>query len=256
MRDLIEELFGKPVADPGEAIRRDARPRLVRRFYGRAEVATGEGDFRVLLDGRPVQTPARRPLVAPNRALAEALAAEWAAQTDVIDPAAMPLTRLANSIIDGVADAQDRVAAEAQKYLETDLVCYRADAPEKLVARQAAAWDPILAFAREEWGARFVCGQGLVFVQQPEAALAAACAAIPRDPWRLGAFHALTTLTGSALIALAVLHGRLSAEQAWAAAQVDEDWNMEQWGADDPAQARRALRFAELQAACLVLRGA
>jgi chaperone required for assembly of F1-ATPase len=256
MRDLIEDLFGKQAVDPGEAIRRDARPRLVRRFYERAEVAAGDRGFSVLLDGRPVQTPARRALAAPDRALADALAAEWAGQTDVIDPAAMPLTRLANSIIDGVADAQDRVAAEAQKYLETDLVFYRADTPEKLVARQAVAWDPILAFARDELGARFVLAQGLVFVQQPEGALAAARAAIPREPWPLGAFHAVTTLTGSALIALAVLHGRLLAEQAWAAAHVDEDWNMEQWGADDPALARRALRFAEMQAACLVLRGA
>jgi len=256
MRDILEELFSEPVLDPAEAVRRGARRRLPKRFYQHAAAAAGDGDVRVLLDGRPVHTPARRVLAAPTHVLADALAKEWNVQAEVIDPASMPLTRLANSIIDGVADAPARVAAEAEKYLETDLIFYRAAAPEKLVARQAATWDPILTFARDEFGARFLLGQGLIFVQQPEAALAAVCAAIPREPWRLGAVHAVTTLTGSALIALAVMHGKLSAEQAWAAAHVDEDWNMEQWGADQLALARRAFRLAEMQAACLALRGA
>ncbi len=255
MRDILEGLFDQQALDPSEAVRRDTRPRQVRRFYQRAEASAGGADFRVLLDGRPVRTPARRVLTAPNRVIAEALATEWNAQSDMIDPATMPLTRLANSIIDGVVDAPDRVAAEAQKYLESDLVFYRADAPDTLVARQSEAWDPILAFARDELGARFMLAQGIVYVQQPETALAAARLAIPRDPWPLGAFHAVTTLTGSALIALAVLRGKLSVEQAWSAAHVDEDWNMEQWGADEATTARRAVRFAEMRAACLVLRG-
>ena len=254
MRDLFEEIFANQPLDPTEAARRGMRPHLRRRFYARAEVAEGEDGFAVLLDGRPVKTPARRTLAAPTRALAEALAAEWEAQRDVVDPAKMPLTRLANSIIDGVADTPAAVAAEAEKYLASDLVCYRAEGPDGLVARQAGAWDPVIAWAREALGARFVVGEGMVFVVQPEAALAAARAALPRDPWRLGAFHAVTTLTGSALIALAVLNGRLGVEDAWRAAHVDEDWNMDFWGRDELALERRAARYAEMRAACLVLR--
>ena len=254
MRDLFEEIFAHQPLDPTEAARRGMRPHLRRRFYARAEVAEGEGGFAVLLDGRPVRTPARRTLAAPTRGLAEALAAEWEAQRDVVDPAKMPLTRLANSIIDGVADAPAAVAAEAEKYLASDLVCYRAEGPDGLVARQAGAWDPVIAWAREAMGARFVVAAGMVFVVQPDAALAAARAALPRDPWRLGAFHAVKTLTGSALIALAVLNGRLGVEEAWRAAHVDEDWNMDFWGRDELALERRAARYAEMQAACLVLR--
>ena len=254
MRDLFEEIFANQPLDPTEAARRGMRPHLRRRFYARAEVAEGEDGFAVLLDGRPVKTPARRTLAAPTRALAEALAAEWEAQRDVVDPAKMPLTRLANSIIDGVADTPAAVAAEAEKYLASDLVCYRAEGPDGLVARQAGAWDPVIAWAREALGARFVVGEGMVFVVQPEAALAAGRAALPRDPWRLGAFHVVTTLTGSALIALAVLNGRLGVEDAWRAAHIDEDWNMDFWGRDELALERRAARYAEMGAACLVLR--
>ena len=203
-----------------------------------------------------MRTPARRALAAPARPLAEALAAEWEAQREVIDPANMPLTRLANTIIDGVADAPAAVAAEIEKYLASDLVLYRAEAPDGLVARQAAAWDPVLAWAREALGARFVPGQGMVFTAQPAEALAAAAAAVPRDPWRLGALHALTTLTGSALIALALARGALSLDAAWTAAHVDEDWNMDFWGRDELALQRRAFRFAEMQAAALVLQNA
>ncbi len=122
--------------------------------------------------------------------------------------------------------------------------------------RQAAAWDPLIAWTGETLGARLTPAQGIVFVAQPEQALAAARVAIPSDAWRLGATHSITTLTGSALIALALLHGRLSPEQAWQAAHVDEDWNMDQWGRDALALERRAFRFAEMQAACLVLQAA
>jgi chaperone required for assembly of F1-ATPase len=233
------------------------RPQLRRRFYDAVSIAEGEGGFGLLLDGRPVNTPARRALAVPRRAWGEALAAEWEAQRAVIDPAKMPLTRQANSIIDGVADAPAAVAAEVEKYLATDLVFYRAAGPDGLVVRQSAAWDPVLAWAREALGARFVLTQGAVFVAQPTAALAPACAAIPHDPsrdlWRLGALHVVTTLTGSALIALALAAEALSVDQAWAAAHVDEDWNMDYWGRDALALQRRAFRFAEMQAAALVL---
>ncbi len=257
MRDLFEDIFAKQPLDPTEAARRAMRPQLRRRFYERVEVEdgveAGAGEFRVALDGRPVKTPARRTLAAPTRALAQKLAAEWEAQRDVVDPAKMPLTRLANSIIDGVADVPSAVAAEVEKYLASDLVFYRAESPEGLVARQAEAWDPVLAFAREALDARFAVGEGMAFVAQPAAALAAAGTAIPHDPWPLGALHAVTTLTGSALIAIALARGALSLDQAWAAAHVDEDWNMDFWGRDELALERRAFRFAEMQAAATVL---
>jgi chaperone required for assembly of F1-ATPase len=258
MRDLFEDIFANQPLDPTEAARRNMRPALRKRFYQHAAVAEAGGDFEILLDGRPVRTPARRPLAAPVPALAEAIAAEWAAQQDVIDPAAMPLTRLANSIIDGVAAAPAGVAAEIEKYLATDLLFYRAASPEGLRARQAEHWDPIVTWAAEKLGARFLLAEGVIHVQQPDHAIAAARTAIPsgagaHDPWRLGALNVVTSLTGSALLALALAQGRIATEEAWAAAHVDEDWNMEFWGRDEIALQRRAYRFAELQAASFVL---
>jgi chaperone required for assembly of F1-ATPase len=253
MRDLFEDVFKNQPLDPTEMARRSMRPQLRRRFYERVEIEAADGAFRILLDGRPVRTPARHPLAAPTQAWAQALAAEWQAQRDMIDPAMMPLTRLANTIIDGVVAAPAAVTAEVERYLACDLVFYRAPGPAGLVARQDAAWDPVLAWARDALGARFVLAQGIVFVAQPPQALAAASAAIPPAPWPLGALHSITTLTGSALIALALAAGALSVDAAWAAAHVDEDWNMNFWGRDELALERRASRFAEMQAAATVL---
>jgi len=243
-------------AAPGravEAARRAVRPALRRRFY--TQVATGDAreGYAVRLDNKPARTPAGRVLAAPTFDLAQAIAAEWQAQREFIDPATMPLTRLANAIIDSVAERAGAVSAEVAKYLATDLVCYRASLPGGLVERQAHYWDPILNWARDELGARFCVGEGISHVTQSEAVLAAGRAAIPDDPWRLGAVHAATTLTGSALIALALARGALSAEEAWRAAHVDEDWNIEQWGSDDIAAERRAAQYDEFQAAATVL---
>jgi chaperone required for assembly of F1-ATPase len=250
MREVFENA---PPDDPREATRRSMRTVLPRRFYETAATAAVADGYAVRLDDKPICTPARRMLAAPTLALGEAIAAEWQAQKDVIDPAKMPLTRLANAIIDGVADAPQPVAAEIAKYLASDLLLYRAGAPPGLVERQAQHWDPILAWARQALGADFKLGEGVVHVAQPEAALAAARAAIPLEPWRLGAVHSMTTLTGSALIALAMARGALSADAAWQAAHVDEDWNMAQWGRDEMAAARQEFRFAEFQAAATVL---
>jgi chaperone required for assembly of F1-ATPase len=251
MRDPFEDA---PSPDPVEAVRRAQRPVRRPRFYEMAAIAAVAEGHAVRLDGKPVRTPAGRLLAAPALALAQAIAAEWNAQRETIDPAKMPLTRLANVIIDGVSDHPGPVAAEIEKYLATDLVCYRAASPAGLVERQARHWDPILDWAREALGARFSVGEGVIHVAQPEPALAAARAAIPDDPWRLGAVHAATTLTGSALIALALLRARLTADEAWAVAHVEEDWNMEQWGRDEIVLERRGLRFAELQAAAMILK--
>jgi chaperone required for assembly of F1-ATPase len=250
MRDLFETV---PPENAVEAARRGAGPILRRRFYDKAATAAVAEGHALRLDDKPVRTPAGRLLAAPTPALAEAIAAEWEAQHDTIDPAKMPLTRLANAIIDGVADRPGPVAAEIEKYLASDLVCYRAASPQGLIERQARHWDPILQWAGEALGARFVLGEGVIHVPQPAPALAAMRAAIPSDPWRLGAVHVVTTLTGSAIIALAFAHGRLTPDEAWQAAHVDEDWNMEQWGRDELALERRAFRFAELRAAATVL---
>jgi len=253
MRDIFEDIFQQAPLDPMEAARRSARPQPRRRFYRDAHVDAGEAGVAIRLDGRAVRTPARRVLEVPTRALAEALAAEWNAQGELIDPMTMPLTRLANSIIDGVVAAPAAVAAEIERYLACDLIVYRAEGPRELVARQAEVWDPLVDWASSALGADFVLAQGVKFVVQSPATLAAARAALPRDPWRLGALNAITTLTGSAAIALAILLGRLSADAAWAAAHVDEDWNMERWGRDAAALERRAGQFKELKAAVNML---
>lgn len=253
MRDVFTLNFQDQPIDPIEAARRATRPQRPSRFYESVAVgADGEG-YAILLDGRAAKTPAQHGLVAPTRTLAEAVAAEWEKQRGVIDPADMPLTRLSNSIIDGVATAPTRVAAEVAAYLESDMLCYRADSPEGLVARQNAHWDPIIAWADKKLGAPFIVSPGVIFVAQPQETLRQARAAIPDDPWRLGAVHVITTLTGSALLALAILHRRLNVDESWRAAHVDEDWNMELWGRDQMALERRAFRFAEMQAAATLL---
>ena len=254
MRDIFTAIFENEPSDPTEAARRAMRTPLRKRFYAQAEIGPeSEGGFPVLLDGKPVRTPLRRLLAAPTPALAQALAAEWNVQEKEIDPARMPLTRLVNAVIDAVADAREAVAQEVANYLGTDLVCYRAEAPAELVARQADAWDPVLGWAHEAFGARFVTVQGVMHAAQPNEAIAAAAAAIPADPWRLGAVSSVTTLTGSALLALALATGARDVEAVWSAAHVDEDWQMAQWGRDEVALARRAFRFTEMQAAATVL---
>ena len=255
MRDIFAEIFENQPLDPREAARRGARPQLRKRFYARAHVGEAKGGgFPLLLDGKPVKTPARRALAAPTRALAEEIAEEWNAQEQVIDPARMPLTRLANAVLDAVADATGPVAAEVANYLGSDLLCYRAEAPDGLVERQARHWDPMLAWVQRALGARFVLAQGVMHVAQPGEAIAAARAKIPVEPWRLAAVSTITTLTGSGLLALALEHGAIDAEAAWTAAHVDEDWQMSQWGSDQLALERRADRHEEFAAAMTVLR--
>jgi chaperone required for assembly of F1-ATPase len=254
MREILSDIFENQPLDPREAARRGGRPALRKRFYSQAHVGEGDGGYLLLLDGKPVKTPARRPLAAPTPALAEKIAGEWNAQVAVIDPGRMPLTRLANAVIDAVSDSPSPVADEVAKYLGSDLLCYRADAPPALVELQVQHWDPMLAWARDALGARFILAQGVMYVAQSVEAVSAARAKIPADPWSLGAVSSITTLTGSGLLALALAHGALEADAAWAAAHVDEDWQMSQWGNDQAALDRRAYRRAEFEAAVTVLR--
>jgi chaperone required for assembly of F1-ATPase len=241
--------------DPMQSARRMARPELQKRFYKRAEMHEEQGFFTLRLDGRPARTPARNPLAVRYPRLAEAIAAEWNAQTEHIDAAAMPVTRLANTALDGVAARPQEVRADILAYAGTDLLYYRAGEPEGLVARQRAAWDPIVAWAERRFGGRFVLAEGVMHVPQPQATLAAIAAELAAidDPFRLAGLHLATNLAGSALIALALAEGAIDVEAAWAAAHVDEDWNISQWGADAEAMQRRARRFADFSAAALAL---
>ncbi len=251
--DLSSDFFiAGSERDPLRAAQETMRKALPKRFYKNVSTAPRDGHFAVLLDGRGMRTPAGNALVLPTQAAADLVAAEWRAQGETIDPATMPVTRLVNSGLDGVARDIAGVAADIVKYSGSDLVCYRAGEPDGLVAAQSAAWDPALDFAREKLSARFVLAEGVMFVAQPAeatGAVARAAAAYEASPLKLAALHSMTTLTGSALLALMVATGPRSAEEAWSAAHVDEDHQMSLWGADHEALAKRAARFVDMKAA-------
>ncbi len=227
------------------------RTELPKRFYTTVSVEPDAGGHGVRLDGRAVRTPGRRALVVPSASVAQAIAAEWDRQGQRIDPATMPVTRLVNTTIDGILDDPSAVRAELKRYAETDLLFYRADAPEALVARQAENWDPVLRWAEAHVGGLFLTATGVMHVAQPAKTLAAVGRRLDRedDAFVLAALHQMTTLTGSLLLAVAVREGRLEAGTAWALAHVDEDWNIEQWGADEEAAARREARWQDMNAA-------
>src|SRR5882757_3486210 len=253
MRELFDEVAGHSPLDPEEAVRPATRGPRRKRFYAQAGVAETPKGFGITLDGKPVRTPSRRLLAAPRREIAEAIAAEWDAQKEIIDPTTMPVTQLANSVIDAVAGRVEAVADDIAKYFHSDMLFYRAGHPEALVALEAEHWDPVLFWAADALGAHFILTEGIVHVRQPDQAVAAARAVLPADPWSIAALHVVTTLTGSALLALALLHGVLDSDQVWAAAHVDEDWNMEKWGVDAEVAARRAARSVDFRAAASVL---
>jgi len=254
MRDLFDEVAGQSPLDPQEAARRGTRTPQRKRFYAEAGVGEAEGGFTVTLDGRPIKTPSGRIVTVPARDIADAIAAEWEAQRETIDPLTMPLTRFANSVVEAVVDRAELVADDVAKYLRSDLLFYRAGHPEGLVAREARHWDPVLFWAADALGAHFILAEGIMHVGQPDSAVQAARAALPSDPWSIAAIHVITTLTGSALLALALLNGVLDPDQVWAAAHVDEDWNAEQWGVDEEIAARRAARLIDFKAAIRILR--
>ncbi|WP_333824056.1 ATP12 family chaperone protein [Pinisolibacter sp.] len=257
MRDLLWYDPSTPVEqpdfdpDPISRTRAAMRKDLPKRFWKEVAIEpVAGGGSRVLLDGRPVKTPGKRELVLPRADLAEAIAAEWRAQDTHVDPGTMPLTRLANSVIDGVTQRFDEVADDAAKYAATDLVCYRADAPERLVERQTAGWDPLLDWVEDTYGARLLVAEGIVHVGQDGEALATLRGVLTTwDSWRLAGFHTATTLTGSFVVALALAEGRLDRDTAWALAHLDENWNAELWGRDPEAEMRLGFRRIEFDAA-------
>lgn len=219
---------------------------VAKRFWTQASASEEAGAHVVRLDGKPIRTPSRALLALPTAALAAAVAEEWNRQEEVLRPATMPMTRLANTALDRVAPEHDAVAAIVWAYGETDLLCYRAEGPEELARRQAEAWDPILDWAADRYGARLVPTEGVLPVAQSEAAMSRLAAAV-RDlsPWGLTALHEVVALTGSLVIGLAVLERVLSPTDAWTVSRIDEDWQIAQWGRDSEAEAASARRRAE-----------
>ncbi len=254
-RDFIEAFAKGKGGDPMEAARRGMRPILPKRFYKKASIEEKDGGFALLLDGKTARTPARKPLSLPTQALAQAIAAEWDGQGSEIVPATMPLTRLANLAIDRIVEEAPAIREEIVRYASSDHILYRAGEPEGLVALQTAHWDPIVEWAHRVLGARFRLAEGVNFVAQSGEALAAVRAEVENCPlpFAFASLASLTSLAGSALIALALVRGRLTAVEAWNAAHVDEDWNVRQWGEDAEATSRRAQRLAEFEATAKML---
>jgi len=254
MRDILNDLeSGRLLSDPDPVRRAQLQMRtpLPKRFYKDVAVAAGQGGYGVTLDGRAVKTPGKAPLILPTEKAARLVADEFAAQGDTIDLATMPTYRLVNTAIDGVAKDPQAVLEDLLRFSASDLLCYRADGPETLVRRQNEAWDPVIDWARATLGARLLLAEGVIHVEQPREAIAAIGVHLGQraDPLRLAALHLMTSLTGSALLALAVDFGELDAEAAWNAAHVDEDFQAGQWGQDAEALARRAARKRDMMAA-------
>jgi chaperone required for assembly of F1-ATPase len=222
----------------------------MRRVYRTVGVVPRPCGYGIALDDRPLRTPAAHPLIVPSRALADAIAAEWQAQGDMIVPATLPMSQLANGVIDRIAPDAARIVDQLAAYAETDLLCHWAEGPDELVLRQRHHWQPVLDWSATDLDARLQPVAGIMAQRQPEAALAALRTVVAAlDPFALGALNVLTTGTGSLLIGLAVVHGRLALDEAWQAAQVDEAYQAEKWGEDAEAVARRAAIKADLAAA-------
>lgn len=228
-----------------------------KRFWKEVSISADGAGFAVLLDGRPLRTPAKVPLILPSRALADLVAAEWAAQGGTIDPESMPATRAANAALDKVTPQFSEVAAMLAAYAQTDLLCYRATAPAELVAEQAHAWDPLLDWAARRYGVRLAVTAGIMPAAQPPEALARLADEVTRlTPFQLTGFHDLVALSGSLVLALAVTEGQGTPEALWQVSRIDEDWQARQWGADDEAREqsehRRAafVRAAKFFSAC------
>ena len=258
MRDILNDLeAGKHLADP-DPVRRaqiQKKTHLPKRFYKDVSVVPVDDGFAVHLDGKPVRTPGKAVLALPTETAAPLVAREFAAQREPLDPITMPGRRLVNTAIDGVASDPQAVLEDVLRFASSDLTCYRADAPQGLVERQNEHWDPVLDWVRATLGARFNLAEGIIHVEQPRESIAVLGAHLAQraEPLRLAAIHVMTSLTGSALLALAVDYGALDGEAAWAAGHVDEDWQAEHWGQDAEAVARRSARKRDMMAAVSLL---
>ena len=227
----------------------------MKRFWKEALTERVEGGWLIRLDARPVRTPARRLCIVPVAGMADGIAAEWNAQGERVEPLSMPLTRAASTCLDRVMPEIDAVRRNVTSYGGTDLLCYRAPSPAELVARQNQGWDPLLDWAEKHLGARLAVGAGVMHIAQPPEAMERLARHVESfDAWELTGLSELTSLSGSLILALAVLHGRLTPEEAWALSRLDEQWNIEQWGEDTEAAQQTARRKADFEAAAGQLR--
>lgn len=214
-----------------------------KRFWKQAAVVENDGGYGVELDGRRVNTPNKTPLIVPTISMAQAIAAEWDAQPEKIDPLSMPVTRSANSALDKVLPQQAEVTAMLAEYGDSDLLCYRAAGPVELIAQQAAMWDDVLDWAATEFGGRLVVGEGVMHVAQDTVILQNLHAQVTAfDNFALVGVHDLVAISGSLILALAVTRGAVSVSDAWAKSRVDEHWQVSQWGHDDEASANESLK--------------
>lgn len=258
MRDILSDLQAAELLSDPNPMRRAQKQMLTplsKRFYKDAGVEAQGGEFVVVLDGKPVKTPARKLLSLPTREAAGLVAAEFAVQVKEINPATMPFTRLANSAIDGVSTEVDAVLEDIKRFAGNDMLCYRAETPDALVLKQTDVWDPYLEWVKAKHGARLYMAEGVMHVQQPAEAIKAIGKALKAhsEPIALACLHAMTTLTGSAVLAMAVAEGHATAQEAWKVAHLEEDWTAEFWGEDREAAERRAWRWTEMDAAARML---
>ena len=255
MREILTDLSNM-LSDPDPVRRAQIQMHkpLPKRFYKDVTVGKTESGFELLLDGRPVKTPAKAKITVSTEATAKLLAAEWDAQKEVINPVLMPVTRLINTAIDGIALDMDAVHNDIIRFAGTDFLCYRAEGPSELVQLQTEKWDPVMTWAAKDIGARFILAGGVIHQEQPKAAIEAFDDRLARhkDPLKLACLHTITTLTGSAILALAFAEKHLSVDEVWTLAHVDEDWQISQWGGDLEAEDRRAKRWVDMQAAATV----
>jgi len=226
-----------------------AESTLPKRFYDTVTLEEGPDGVAILLDKQRVRTPARAELRVAGTVLAKEIAREWDDQGENIDPDTMPMTRRANTALDRVCGREAEVVKELAGYAGADLLCYRAQSPEGLVDLQCAHWDPVLSWVKTSFGAAFEVHTGISHIDQPAQALAIISNAFADySPFELTPLHTMTTLTGSALLTLAHAKGHLDADQLWAAAHVDEDWQIQKWGEDAEAAGRRTARRSEMEA--------
>jgi chaperone required for assembly of F1-ATPase len=255
MRELFDNIEAEAVRDPMRVASQSMKPRLPKRFYKAVDVVEEEGGFVIQLDGKNIKTPSKAVVQVANEPTARLLAAEWQAQDENIDPTTMPITRLVNTAIDGVAIDLQAVKEDIIRFAGSDLLCYRAEGPHGLLAKQQLHWDPLIDWAQSVLSARFVLTEGIIHIAQPAEAMAAFGAHVGMidQPLQLASVHSLTSLTGSAIIAMALWKEGIALDEAWGAAHVDEDWQASQWGEDNEAQALRTSRKRDFDAAVKLL---
>ncbi len=251
MREFLENAETERASNSPDKVRAGAKPVLPKRFYTTVSLESDNGSITILLDGKPVKTPGKNALELPTVEAAKLVAKEWEQQGEYINPFSMPVTRIVNTSIDGVSNEAQAVFEDILRYAGNDVICYRASSPQELVDLQNKHWDPVLDWALSNLGAGFETCEGLIHVPQPKEAIAAYGSRLKSyiSPISLACLHTFTTLSGSALLSLALADGLLDAESAWNAAHVDEDWNISQWGEDHEAVERRKARWQEMRAA-------